>query len=162
MSQGTLLDAAARADLIMKLRALPEQLAAAVAGLSADQLTTHYLPNEWTVAQNVHHLADSHMVSFTRLKLMLTEDRPATQGYSPDRWADTAEAGGADLAPSLTILRGLHPRWADLFESLDEEQWQRVSVHSERGETRVVDLLRIYANHGEAHLDQIRRTLAAQ
>lgn len=162
MTENILPDAATRAEWIAKIRALPEQLTVAVAGLNAEQLTTHFLPNEWTVAQNVHHLADSHMVSFIRLKTILTEDRPLVAPYNQDQWADTVEAGGADLNPSLMILRGLHQRWADLLESLSDEQWQRVGVRPTRGDVRVVDLARIYAGHGEAHLDQIQRTLAAQ
>lgn len=162
MSEVTTLDAAARAELIAKIRALPDQLAHAVAGLSKAQLTTHFLPGEWSVAQNVHHLADSHMVCFVRIKHMLTEDQPLLLPYDPDLWADTAEANSPEIAPSLELLRGLHRRWADLFESLSEEQWQRVGVRRDRPAVRVVDLLRIYAGHGEAHLDQIRRTLAAQ
>lgn len=162
MTQATVLDAATRAELIAILRATPEKVTAAVAGLNAEQLTTHFVAGEWTVAQNVHHLADSHLVSYGRVKLILTEERPPILPYDPDRFAATAEAQGADLAPSLAILRGLHQRWADLLESLSEEQWRRVGIHPERGETNLMDILRIYARHGDAHIDQIQRTLAAQ
>lgn len=162
MSDVMTLDVAARAALIDKFRALPDQVAAVVAGLSDAQLTTHFIPGEWTVAQNVHHLADSHMVCFLRIKHILTEDRPSIAPYDQDRWAEIADANSADIAKSLELLRGLHMRWVDLFESLSEEQWQRVGVRPNGSEVRVVDLLRGYAGHGEAHLDQIRRTLAAQ
>jgi len=157
-----MLDAAERRRLIDKLRALPDQLEAVVSGLTEQQLTTHFLPGEWTVAQNVHHLADSHMNSFIRLKLILTEDRPTIKPYDQDRWAVVADADHQDVEESLMLLRGLHSRWVRLFESLDESQWSRAAIHPEVGEITAESLLISYADHGEAHIDQIQRTLAAQ
>lgn len=151
-----------RRDLIAKIRILPAQLRERVAGLSDEQLTTHFLAGEWTVAQNVHHLADSHMNSFIRMRLILTEDRPTLKPYDQDRWAELADSGTTALAESLSILEGLHRRWVRLFESLDEAGWRRAGMHPEIGEVTIDSILQIYAAHGEGHLDQIDRTLAAQ
>jgi hypothetical protein len=150
-----------RREMIDKIRALPAQLEEAVRGLTTEQLTTHFLANEWTVAQNVHHLADSHMNSFIRLKLILTEDRPTLKPYDQDRWAVLADSDNPSIETSLQLLRGLHARWVLLFESLGEGDWLRTGLHPEIGEVTVEDQLRIYSHHGEGHLDQIRRTLAA-
>ncbi len=150
-----------RSEKIAKLAALPARLTAQVARLTADQLTTHYLAGEWTVAQYVHHLGDSHMNSFIRVKLILTEDYPTLRPYDQDAWALTPEANAADLTPSLTLLTGLHARWVRLFASLDDAQWRRKGYHPENGDVSVADILLTYAAHGEGHMDQIRRTLAA-
>jgi hypothetical protein len=74
----------------------------------------------------------------------------------------TPEANLPDLSASLTILRGLHQRWADLFDSLDEAQWQRKGFHPENGVITPETLVKTYAEHGEGHIDQMQRTLAAQ
>src|SRR5918911_671482 len=102
---------AQRREMIEKIRDLPAQLKERVSGLTDEQLTTHYLAGEWTVAQNVHHLADSHMNSFVRLKLILTEDRPTLKPYDQDLWAELADSGTTALEESLSILEGLHRRW---------------------------------------------------
>src|SRR5581483_12505877 len=99
-----------RGKLIDTIRVLPERLAARVRGLSDEQLTTHFLAHEWTVAQNVHHLGDSHMNSFIRLKLILTEDHPTLRPYDQDEWAKTPEANSPDIEISLRLLAGLHAR----------------------------------------------------
>jgi hypothetical protein len=151
-----------RPALIEKIRILPAQLRACVAGLTEEQLTTHFLVGEWTVAQNVHHLADSHMNSFIRTRLILTEERPALRPYDQDRWAELADSGTTALEESFCILEGLHQRWVRLFESLDEAGWRRAGMHPEIGEVTLDDILQIYAAHGEGHIDQIERTLAAQ
>lgn len=150
-----------RAERIEKLSALPDKLEAVVRDLTVTQLTTHYLPTEWTVAQNVHHLADSHMNSFIRIKLMLTEDHPALKPYNQDDWAKTVEANHPDAQTSLQLLRGLHARWVMLFSSLSDEAWLRAGVHPEIGEVTLEDQLRIYSGHGENHIAQIQKTLAA-
>ncbi|HJZ48828.1 MAG TPA: putative metal-dependent hydrolase [Roseiflexaceae bacterium] len=153
---------AQRRELIEKIRVLPAQLRARVSGLTDEQLTTHFVAGEWTVAQNVHHLADSHMNSFIRTRLILTEERPALKPYDQDRWAELADSGTTALEESLSILEGLHRRWVRLFESLDEAAWRRAGTHPEIGEITLDDILRIYAAHGEGHIDQIDRTLAAE
>jgi hypothetical protein len=152
---------AQRREMIEEIRALPARLRERVSGLTDAQLTTHFLAGEWTVAQNVHHLADSHMNSFIRIRLILTEDHPTLKPYDQDLWAELADSGTVALEESLGILEGLHARWVRMFESLDEAAWLRSGLHPETGEVTVEDMLRIYAAHGQGHIDQINRTLAA-
>jgi hypothetical protein len=162
VEKAILIDKATRQECIERIRRLPEQLDDLTSGLSPEQLTTHFLDGEWSVAQNVHHLADSHMNSYIRLKLILTEENPTIRPYDQDLWALTPEANSPDLSASMTLLRGLHHRWSALFEALDDAQWQRRGFHPESGVITPVSLVTDYADHGEGHLDQIRRTLAAQ
>lgn len=87
-----------RSTLINKIRQLPQQIAALVDGLSAAQLTTPYLAGEWTVAQNVHHLADSHMNSYIRCKLIATEEQPPLKPYDQDLWANFVDASAGPMS----------------------------------------------------------------
>jgi DinB superfamily len=151
-----------RADLINALRSLPDQLEALVSGLSPEELTTAYLASEWTVAQNVHHLFDSHANSYIRCKLIATEDRPPLKPYKQDDWAAMPDASEADITVSLALLRGLHTRWARFWEQLPEASWSRSGLHPEYGEMSLDGILRSYVKHGLGHLDQISRTLAAK
>ena len=156
-----------KSDLISKLRALPQQIHNQTKDLSEADLTTAYLLKEdgtpeWTVAQNVHHLADSHMNSYIRCMLVLTEDEPTIRPYDQDAWAARPEAQSADLSASLEILRSLHSRWAVMFETLSEDEWQRVGHHPESGPFTMADQLKNYVEHGEGHVDQIERTLTAK
>lgn len=151
-----------RRTMIDKIRDFPPRLEALVRDLSHQDLTVPYLKDEWTVAQNVHHLADSHMNAFIRHKKIVHEERPTLLGYQQADWATSADANHADISESLLLLKGLHARWARLFESLQAEDWSRVGVHSEYGETTLERQLAVYADHCDAHIDQIARTLAAK
>jgi len=151
-----------RTELIEKIRRLPEQIADLVAGLSAEQLTTPYLAGEWTVAQNVHHLADSHMNSYIRCKLIATEEHPPLKPYDQDQWATFVDASAADVGDSLALLKSLHARWVIFWKTLPHDGWARTGNHLESGPVTLERQLAGYAAHGEAHIDQITRTLAAR
>jgi hypothetical protein len=152
-----------REVLIEKIGQFPAELEALVSGLTEEQLLTPSLEGEWTVAQNVHHVPDSHMNSYIRCKLIATEDNPTLKPYNEKMWSQFTDASGPDLSTSLALLKALHARWVVFWHNLPDEAWTRTGYHPENKATVTLDdMLRDYVAHGEAHLDQIRRTLAAQ
>src|SRR6476660_6530108 len=76
-----------REQYIEKIAHAPAKLRAAVEGLTSEQLNTPYRPGGWTVRQVVHHMPDSHMNAFIRMKLALTADSPTVTSYDEDEWA---------------------------------------------------------------------------
>ena len=160
-----------REQCIERIARLPGQLRDLVAGLDQQQLSAHTIPGEWNVAQNVHHLADSHMYAFLQVRSGLTADNPLIGNYEQDRFAALADACGPPVADSLDLLDVLHARWVVLWRSLDEAQFARTTrllpdarSAAAGGQIRtrtLEEILASYAQHGEDHLDQISRTLAA-
>ncbi len=149
-------------EAIEKIRRLPQQVEELVSALSPEELTARPLADEWTVAQNVHHLADSHINSYVRCKLMATEDNPTLKPYDEGAWALLSDGSSADLSDSLALLKALHARWVRFWENLPEDAWQRTGRRPQSGAVTLARQLELYVEHGEAHLDQIRRTLAAR
>ena len=147
-----------RADIIETIRDLPASLREKVRGLSAEQLTTPYNSGEWTIAQNVHHLADTHMVCIRRFKLILTSPEFHFTSYDVNAIAELPDANKADIETSLRILDGLQARWAILLENLSDEEWAKIG-HSQRGDMSLEQLARIYAQHGPNHLQQIQEVI---
>jgi hypothetical protein len=151
-----------RRERIDRIRRFPADLEAALQGLTDEQLTARYDPTEWSVAQNVHHVVDSHMNAYIRLRLLLTEDHPTIKPYDQDAWAELTDAKIASLDDSLAILRGLHTRWTLLLDSLSDADFLRAGKHPAiEGDYTVDDILRIYSEHGEGHIDQLGRQLTA-
>src|SRR6188768_788681 len=105
------LDAAKRQQMIDSIAATPAHYRALVAGLSDAQLDTPYRPGGWTVRQVVHHVPDSHMNAYIRMKLAVTENQPAAKTYEENLWAELPEAKSAPVAMSLDLLDALHRRW---------------------------------------------------
>jgi len=140
---------------ISKIQALPDQARKAVSGLTDAQLDTPYREGGWTVRQVIHHLADSHMNAFVRMKLILTEDNPTLKAYDQEQWAELHDGKGLPLESSLAILEGLHKRWVSLLERVPEDAWSRTAHHPEQGSITMDDLLNTYERHGENHVGQI-------
>jgi uncharacterized damage-inducible protein DinB len=134
---------------------LPQKARHAVAGLSPAQLDTPYREGGWTVRQVVHHVADSHMNSFTRFKLALTESNPQIKPYDQDAWAATADSTGTDVALSLALLEGLHGRWAALLSAMSPEDFSRPFLHPENGPQALDRTLQLYAWHCRHHVAHI-------
>ena len=140
------------------IAALPADLKRTVSPLNDRQLDTPYRPGGWTVRQVVHHLADSHMNSYIRFKLALTEDRPVIKAYDEKSWAELPDSK-EPIAPSLDLLGALHRRWVDLLRSLNWAQLQREFVHPESGASRLAVMVGAYSWHGRHHLAHIERLL---
>jgi hypothetical protein len=150
-----------RAEAIDAIRKLPAQLRERAGGLSVEQLTTAYNAPEWTIAQNIHHLADTHMVCIRRFKLILTSPRFQFTAYDVNAIAEYPDAKDADIEYSLKLLEGLQARWAILLENLSEEEWGKVGIGSspDRPDMSLEQLAFVYAQHGINHLQQIQDVL---
>jgi len=151
-----------RVAQIEQIRQFPATLAALVADLTDDQVTAVPIAGEWSIAQNVHHVVDSHMNSYIRCKLIATEENPPLKPYDEAAWATFPDAIGPDLTPSLTLLHALHQRWTTFWETLPDAAWRRTGIHEASGPVTLAEQLRLYVEHGNAHLAQVRRNLAAQ
>lgn len=148
------LDPADRARVIDSIARTPGDLRAAVQDLADDQLDTPYRPGGWTLRQVVHHVPDSHLNAYTRLKLALTESSPTIRTYDEARWAELPDSAGP-IGVSLGLLELLHRRWVHLLERLPDAAWGRPLDHPEIGTLRVDQLLALYAWHGPHHVAHI-------
>lgn len=138
------------------LRFLPDELEAAINNLDEGQFNTPYREGGWTVAQVVHHVADSHINAYTRFKLGLTEDNPTIKPYEEGEWAQLEDVQTIATNVSVTLLYALHQRWVAAIQHLTDEQWQRTVVHPAQNERLSLwYLLGSYAWHGKHHVAHI-------
>ncbi|MFD0587466.1 YfiT family bacillithiol transferase [Paenibacillus sp. GCM10027627] len=145
-----------REKWIRDIAELPAKLRAAVAEMTEEQLLTPYRDGGWTVRQVVHHVADSHLNSYTRFKLALTEEHPAIRPYYEDRWAELPDTFQEPIETSLDLLDALHRRWIALLSAMTETQFAKTFFHPESKEIVRLDTnLGIYSWHGRHHLAHI-------
>jgi len=138
----------------------PSRLRHQVSGLSPEQLTTPYKQDEWTVAQNVHHLFDAHTNAYQLCKRVLSEDNAGLSWANQDELANLPDAQRADIEPSLQGLDGLHTRWTDMFSNV--ANWEKSGTSLKSGTVYTIEkLLDMYANHCENHIRQIQEVLDA-
>src|SRR5438067_3289704 len=105
---------AERDAMIDNIAATPARMRQAIAGLGEAQLDTPYREGGWTVRQVVHHVPDSHLNSYIRFKLGLTENAPTIKPYDEAKWAALSDSRDTPIATSMTLLESLHDRWTRL------------------------------------------------
>ena len=140
--------------MIAEIAELPTKLRSAVSGLTERGFETLY--KKWTIRQIVHHLADSHVNSYARFRLALTEATPTIKPYDEGKWAELSDAKSADVELSLCLLDALHARWVLLLRSMTDADFARTYIHPANGQTyRLAEVLGLYAHHGRHHLAQV-------
>lgn len=146
---------------VMTIAQMPELLREAVRKLDSDQMNTPYREGGWTVRQVVHHLADSHMTAFHRLRRALTEDWPVVPGYDEKGFAILPDVA-APVEWSLELIESVHARWVMLLQALTDEQWKRGFKHMERGPSTLEEATLLYAWHSQHHVAHIMHLRARQ
>ena len=144
-----------RQALLDVIDACPAKMRAAVEGLGESQLDTPYRDGGWTVRQVVHHVPDSHLNAYTRLKLALTEETPTIRPYDEAAWAKLADVHATPIETSLTMLDVLHQRWMTIWRSMSDGDFGRHLVHPDHGEKDVDWLLQMYGWHSLHHVAHI-------
>ncbi len=151
-----------RAILTDRIAEVPALLEEALGGLSDEQLDTPYRDGGWSPRQLTHHIADSHLNSFIRFKLAVTEENPKICTYEQAPWAETPDVRDVPVSASLAIVRGLHERWVHLLRSLRPDDFGRTVQHPEHGRIDLDFLLQLYAWHGHHHVAHIQGLRARQ
>ena len=146
-----------RRVLVAQYKAGVEEVLQALDGFPADQLAAHPVPGKWSVAEIVHHLADSEMMSAMRLRKLLAEAHPVIQAYDKDEWAQRMRYEERPLAPAIAAFRAARETTAQLLDSMTAADWRRLGWHTESGSFHSERWLEIYAAHAHGHAAQIRR-----
>jgi hypothetical protein len=142
---------------IALIEAFPKELRLLVSGFTPLQFNNSYRPDGWNARQIIHHIADSHLNAYIRLKLSLTEDKPVIKPYNQDLWASLPDGRNAPVDISLNIIDAVHQRWSYLLKTLNEQDLQRTYIHPEyEREFRLDELLALYAWHGRQHYEHLK------
>lgn len=143
-------------EWLIDIKNLPQHLENAILNLDEAQLDTRYRAEGWTVKQVVHHVADSHMNAYTRVKLGLTEDNPTIRPYDEVAWAEMDDTKNLPVNISLTLLHALHIRWYEILKNLNEAGLNRTVFHPEhKKEFTIWELISQYAWHSRHHVAHI-------
>ena len=146
------------AEYIETIQHLPINLEIAVQNLDEAQLQTPYRPGGWTVQQLLHHIPDSHMNSYIRFKLALTENNPAIKTYEQDLWAQLPDTFNTPVNVSLTLLHALHIRWVNLMKGMTSTEWDKTVFHpAHKKNISLKHFVALYAWHSQHHLMHIIR-----
>jgi uncharacterized damage-inducible protein DinB len=141
---------------LQDIQFLPSILETAIENMDYAMLETPYRDGGWNCRQVVHHLADSHMNSYIRFKLAITENNPTIKSYDEVAWSLTKDVNDVPINISITLLYALHTRWYSFLLSLQNEDWNKIVIHSATNKKMTLwYLLGLYAWHGIHHVAHI-------
>ena len=155
------LGTAERAALIERYAAGPGRLRAALATVPEAARTWRPAAGEWSAHEVVCHCADSETNAYARIRFLVAEPEPVIMGYDQETWARVFDYHTLPLEPALAVVDAVRASTAALVRRLPEAAWRRTGRHTESGPYGAEDWLRIYADHLEAHAQQIEANLAA-
>lgn len=140
------------------IKDFPGRLKNLIEDFSDDQLDTPYREGGWTVRQLVNHIADSHVNSFIRFKLALTEDNPTIKPYDEAKWAELQDSVNMPIRPAMRMIKGTHQRWTVLLKSLTNKQFERTFHHPEQNKDYDLrNYLAFYGWHCDHHFAHIEK-----
>lgn len=144
------------ASCIQRIDSFPSRLKSELSALGSGKLDVTYRDGGWTARQVIHHLADSHMNAYIRIKWTLTENTPVIKAYDEKAWAETAETK-LDPAFSVQLLTALHSKWTELLKRISPEQLKKEFIHPETGKPVSIErMIALYAWHGDHHLAHLQ------
>ncbi|MDJ0331574.1 YfiT family bacillithiol transferase [Planococcus sp. S3-L1] len=126
--------------------------------LDNEQLAKQYREGSWTVRELVHHIADSQLIMYQRLKLALTDDNPTVPAFDQEKWIALPD-NELPVESSIHLLEGLNERIVALGKHLSDEQRARIFTHETNGEISVATKLAKLSWHEEHHLAHIKMAL---
>ncbi|MDM5291763.1 putative metal-dependent hydrolase [Peribacillus simplex] len=143
---------------IKEMTTLPSRLNELIVSLDESKLTKTYRENSWNVRQLIHHIIDSHLNGYMRMKLALTEENPVVKTYEESEWAKLIDYE-LPIKVSLQLLESLHERWTYLLKNLTDTQLQRTYQYPDGSKMRIEQSIALYAWHGNHHLAHIQQAL---
>ena len=147
------------AQWLKQTESYTKRLREVVNGLSEDDLNKTYREGAWNVRQLVHHIADSQLNMYQRLKLALTDHNPTVPAFDENQWAIQPDTK-LPVESSIKMLEGINERIVELGKHLNEADLNRTFTHQENGEIKVSTKLAKLAWHEEHHLAHINIALA--
>jgi hypothetical protein len=144
--------------LLHAYESAPRRLRQALDGLSDDHLRAHPRPGKWSILEIALHVTDSEVVGAGRFRLAYAESGASFTGYDQAVWAQMLRYNEAPLSRLhcyLTLFEGLRVSAADIFRRTAPAEWERFAIHPERGPMTLRNLLELYADHGDRHIQQI-------
>jgi uncharacterized damage-inducible protein DinB len=149
-------------DPIQILSETADALRQALADKSDEEIRRPEQPGKWSAIEVVQHLADSDLVWAYRMHQVAAEERPRLTGYDQDLWATQLDYRSMDADHALTQFEAMRSINLLFLGRLPAEAFQRVGVHTERGDESLDHMVRLYAGHDLVHLRQLDRILGSR
>jgi hypothetical protein len=113
----------------------------------------------WSVAEVIHHVADSELAMSVELRRILGEDLPTLLDWDEQVYAASMLYDVRPAADALAVILAARNLNVRLLASLSPAQWDRRAIDPRDGEIDVTAWVLSAADHLKQHVLQARRSL---
>jgi uncharacterized damage-inducible protein DinB len=131
---------------------LQDFLAAALRGISLQDLSVAAIPGKWSAHQQLAHLARYHQIFLERIERILNEPSPAFPRYRAEEDPEWPRWSSLPSEQVLARLSGMRTKLMARLHSLSEEDFQRTGIHPKFGEMSLALWLEFFLVHEAHHL----------
>ncbi len=121
-------------------------------------------PEEWSVMENLAHLAEFPPYWLKEFTKVIKEPGSAygRTHADPDRIAFIENHARVQLTPVLELIENARKQTLEMLEPIQDEDWEKTGKHSTRGEMNLHQMMDFFVTkHLRDHLQQTRAALQA-
>ena len=148
-------------QLLTAFQAGPTRMRQVIDGLTEEELRTRARgPGTWSAHEIVIHTTDSEVQGVYRMRKTFSQPGCDLPGYDQDAWAreiDYQSLPASAREAALDLLGELRRTVTPMLRAATPAQWERLANHPEYGQLTLRNLLELYADHTERHVEQILR-----
>lgn len=147
-------------DIIDRFERGPARLREAIQGINAQELIAKPGPGAWSALELIIHLQDSDAIAIDRMKRVIAEDNPTLLGADESAYVQHLRCDAASLDDALTLIEVGRRQFVRILRSLDDAAFNRFGTHNVMGRVTLMNLINIYTEHLEYHLNFLTQKLA--
>lgn len=136
----------------------PERIKEIISGLTEQDFKDKPISGKWSIGEIIIHLTDSEIVGACRLRQALCNHPDDMPSYSQDIWAEKMNYQNQSIGnihESIELFSLLRSTTFQLYNNCTKKDWEKIGIHPERGAMTIRELLELYADHSERHIEQI-------
>ncbi len=149
------------AELIAAYERGIDDLRAAVAGMTPEQVLARPIPGKWSTLECVGHLADTEIFFTDRIVRTIALDRPLLMSADEKLYIERLDYQSFDLEEQLALFTALRRHAVRILRAQPPVAWRRTAVHSGSGLLTLRQLVLQAVRHLRHHLPFIAEKRAA-
>ena len=144
-------------SLIETLKDTPRIVSQLTTDLQSAQTTWKPSAEEFSVLENVCHLADLEREGYgVRIARLIAEDAPFMQDFNGGRVAKERDYNRQDFSAALRDFTGAREEAVSAVRALSTEQLERSGTLEGTGTITLSRLLEMMREHDRSHLEELR------
>ena len=125
--------------------------------IPSERLHAAQSEGEWSPAYVIHHLADSDAHFLVRFLNVLSSENPTIVPFDEEAFPTALHYPGRTVETSIAAIEASRAHAVDILKEVPDADWNRVGVHSQRGEMTLTALLVLTTNHRKEHIEQLKK-----